>query len=83
MALFRMCRELCSIGDKADNHKYHNGSNFIESIRDQADNQGDNENRNINNHMGNVWYRGCHSCYMGNFGQNSHRPHYLQHGKRQ
>ena len=60
----------------------HNDSNFMESIRDQADNQAENRNRNINSQMGNVWYRGCHSGYMDNFGQNNHSPHYLQHGKR-
>ena len=66
-----------SIGNKVYNHYYHNGSNFMRSCKNQADNQ----YRNISSIKGTRSYNCCNSGYMDNFVQNSCNRLHQQHGK--
>ena len=66
-----------STGNQVYNHSYHNGSNFMGSCRDQADNQ----NRNISSNTGTGSYKCCNSGYMDNLIQNSYNRQHQQHGQ--
>ena len=85
---------LGSTKDQSDNHYYQNGSKYkgsngeqtnnyyLGTIRIQEDNEAGNQTGNISNHMGNAWYRVCHSVYWRNFGQNCCNLYNLQHGQK-
>ena len=60
-----------SICNQVDNH-FNNGSNFMESCRDQADNQ----YRNISSNTGTRSYKRCNSGY-----KNSYNRQHQQHGQ--
>lgn len=60
-----------SNGDQTNNY-------YLGSIKNQEDHKPDNQNSNINNHIRNAWYKGCHSGYWGNIGQNCCNMYNLQ-----
>ena len=66
-----------TVGNQVYNHYYHNGSNFMGSCRDQADNQ----YRNISSNTGTGSYDCCNSVYMDNLVQNSCKRQHQQHGQ--
>ena len=65
-----------SICTQVDNH-FNNGSNFMESCRDQADNQ----YRNISSNTGTRSYKHCNIGYMDNLVKNSYNRQHQQHGQ--
>ena len=64
-----------SIVSEADNRYHDNGSKFMGSCRDQADNQYSNISRNT----GTRSYKHCNNGYMDNLGQNIHNRQHQQH----